>query len=91
VVGTAVRPIRIPPTVEHDEGVQIDSAATTGMSKVTHSVNLISDSCWSATVTFYLMLARSMARTRQQCTSLTCPATTGLPAWMRGNLALREM
>jgi hypothetical protein len=45
VVGTTVRLVRIPLTIEHNEGVQINSAATTGMSKVTHNVNLISDSC----------------------------------------------
>jgi hypothetical protein len=41
VVGATVRPDRIPPTIEHDEGIQIDSAATTGMSKITHNVILI--------------------------------------------------
>jgi hypothetical protein len=41
VVGATVRPDRIPPTAEHDEGVQIDSATTIGMSKISHSVNLI--------------------------------------------------
>jgi hypothetical protein len=63
VVGVAIRPVGIPPTVEHDDDVQIDSAATTGMSKVTHSVNLISDSCWFVTVTLNLIFARSVART----------------------------
>jgi hypothetical protein len=77
VVGATVQLVRIPPTVEHNEGVQIDSAATTGMSKVIQSVNLISDSCWSTTIMLNLMLARSVARTRQLCTSSMCPPTTG--------------
>jgi hypothetical protein len=41
MAGTALRPDRIPPTVEHDEGVQVDSATTIGMSKITHGVNSI--------------------------------------------------
>jgi hypothetical protein len=41
MAGTALRPDRIPPTVEHDEGVQVDSTTTIGMSKISHSVNLI--------------------------------------------------
>jgi hypothetical protein len=45
VVGATIQPDCVPPTIEHDEGVQIDSAATTGMSKIAHSVKLISDSC----------------------------------------------
>jgi hypothetical protein len=45
VVGAIVQLTGILPTVEHNEGVQINSAATIGMSKVAHSVNLISDSC----------------------------------------------
>jgi hypothetical protein len=64
VVGATGRPIKIPPTVEHDEGIQIDSAATIGMPKVTYSVNLKSDCCQPATITFNLMLARSMAKTK---------------------------
>jgi hypothetical protein len=45
VVGATVRLVWIPPTVEHNEGVQINNAATIVMSKVAHSVNLIFDSC----------------------------------------------
>jgi hypothetical protein len=45
VVGATVRLVGIPPTVEHNESIQINSAASIGMSKVTHSVNLICDSC----------------------------------------------
>jgi hypothetical protein len=41
VAGAAVRLDRISPTVEHDEGVQVDSATTIGMSKITHGVNSI--------------------------------------------------
>jgi hypothetical protein len=41
VVSAAIRPDRIPPAVEHDEGIQVDSAATIGMSKIAHSVKLI--------------------------------------------------
>jgi hypothetical protein len=41
VVGVAVRPDRISPAAEHDEDVQVDNAATSGMSKIAHSVNLI--------------------------------------------------
>jgi hypothetical protein len=41
VVGATIQPDRILPATEHDEGVQVDSAATTDMSKIAHSVNLI--------------------------------------------------
>jgi hypothetical protein len=41
VVGAAIRPNRIPPAAEHDEVIQVDSAATSGMFKIAHSVNLI--------------------------------------------------
>jgi hypothetical protein len=34
VVGAAIRPDRIPPSVKHDEGVQVDNAATSGMPKI---------------------------------------------------------
>jgi hypothetical protein len=87
VIGATVRLVGIQPTVERNEGVQIDCAATTGMSKVAHNFNSISDSYWSTTIMLNLILARSVARTGQQCTSPTCPPTTGRPAWMRRNPA----
>jgi hypothetical protein len=44
------------------------------------SVNFDVDSYWDTTVTSDLMSARSVARTEHQCTSSTCPPTTGQPA-----------
>jgi hypothetical protein len=41
VVGAPVRPDKVPLAVEHDEGVQIESTSTIGMSKIAHNVNLI--------------------------------------------------
>jgi hypothetical protein len=87
VVGTAVRLVGISPIVERNEGVQIDIVAAKGMLKVAHNFNSTSDSCWSITVMLNLILARSVARTEKQCTSLTCPPMTGRPAWMRGSPA----
>jgi hypothetical protein len=65
VVGTDVRLVEISCIAEHNEGVQIHIAATTGMFKIAHNFNSISDSCWSATVMLNLILTRSMARTGQ--------------------------
>jgi hypothetical protein len=87
VVGATVRLVGIPPGIEHNEGIQIDSAATTGMSKVVQTINLISDSCWFVTKMLNLILARSMARTEQLCTSPMCPPMIGQSVWMRGNPA----
>jgi hypothetical protein len=80
VVGAAIRPDRVPPSVKHDEGVQVDNAATLGMPKITPSVNFDVYSYWNTTITSDLMSARSVARTEQQCTSSTCLLVTGQPA-----------
>jgi hypothetical protein len=41
VAGVTVRPDRILPTAEDDEGVQVDNAASSGMSKITYNFNLL--------------------------------------------------
>jgi hypothetical protein len=79
VVGAAIQPDRVPPSIKHDEGIQVDNDSTLGMPKIIPSVNFDVYSYWDTTVTSDLMSARSVARTEQQCMSSMCPLATGQP------------
>jgi hypothetical protein len=65
VVGAAIRPDRVLPSVKHDEGIQVDNAATLGMPKIAPSVNFDVYSYWDTIITSDLMSARFVARTEQ--------------------------